>query len=204
MPTITFGSVVVEVYADLSQANDYFKTVINGSTWADADVGLKNQALVSATNVFERTTWQGTPTEPIDKDQPPAASTQPIEWPRTGLVDRNGVALDDTEVPLDILYGNMEYALALISDPTILDTPTSGSNTKRSRSKEKVDVIEVESETEYFQSTAKTATKFPTNVFDYVGFWLASTTGAIPPFAGGTDVCSNADQEWGTGYRGWP
>jgi hypothetical protein len=204
MPTISISGQTIEVYQDLAQANAYFATVINGATWSAASSGDRNRALVTATNVFDRTSWQGDPTEPIDKDQPPAALTQPIAWPRTGLVDRDGVSLDETEVPRDIEYGNLEYALALIEDAAILDKPTSGSNLKSDLLTEKVDVIQVTTRKEWFTPTANKATKFPTNVFDYVGFWLDSTTGGLAVFAGGTDVCSDANVDWGTLSRGWP
>ena len=205
MPTISIGGVDYEVYADLAEANSYFATVVHGAPWAAASASTRNQALITATNVFERTPWQGAPTEPIDKDAVPAANTQPLAWPRSGLTDFDGVAVDETEIPWQVPDGAMEYALAVINDATVQSAVSSGSNVQTSKLTQRVEgAVTVSTETGYFQPTLKSSTRFPTIIHELIGFWLSSTQAPTVPLASGTDVESGAAEDWGTGAGGWP
>lgn len=205
MPTITIGAETIEVYQDLTQANAYFSTLLSGAEWTTFSSGDRSKALITSTNVFDRTGWIGAPTEPVDKTQPQPASTQPIEWPRTGAFDRNEIALPSDAIPLDIERGNMEYALEILNDQTILDSPNTGTNTRSLRTKDKVDVIEVERDEEFFQPTFRTgASQFPQTVQGYIGIYLAANRTGNNIFAGGTDVCSESAQDFTLVIPGFP
>ncbi len=197
MPTITLGA-VIEVYADLAQANTYFLSAVHGAAWAAVDGNTRQRALVTATSMLERSGWRGAPTEPIDKALSPAPSTQPLQWPRTGLTDRNGVAVDSASIPADVVNGNMELALALINDATAQTTTSTGSNVKSVATKDKVDVVETSVATEFFSSTSKNATRFPTIVHELLGRYLAASTTSVGIFAPGTGILSGAGVDWGT------
>ena len=204
MPTVSIAGQTIEVYEALAAANTYFQTVLTGASWSAATTSDRIKALVQSTLIFDRSRWRGAPTEPISKTQPQPANTQPIAWPRTGVTDRDGVEIADDTVPLDILNGYYEMANVVLGDIAVLTQVNSGSNVRRTRVKEKVDVIETENEIEYFIPTIRYATKFPTIVQDYIGFYLASSVSNTAAFAGGTDLESGAAVDWGTGSGGWP
>ena len=201
MATISIAGVTYEVYGSLASANAYFAAAIQGAPWASADSSVRSQALVTATRVFERTGWQGAPTDTVvpvpPATLPLAAGEQALEWPRTGLVDMNGVAVDSTAIPQDVIDGNFEYALAVINDATVQTSAQTGSNLKIDETTERVEgAITVTTKQQFFRSTLGKNGQFPTIVQDYIGQWLASTKAAVGIFAGGTDVESQSNQDF--------
>jgi hypothetical protein len=205
MATITIRGTLYEVYGDLTGANAYFAAAVHGAPWAAASSSTRNQALVTATRVFERTGWRGSPTEPVDKTQPQPADTQPLEWPRTDLVDLNGVDVPSGAIPQDVIDGNFEYALAVINDASIQTSAQTGSNVKGDALTERVEgAITVTEEKSFFVSTLGKNGQFPTIVQDYIGLWLDSTRAAVGISAGGTDVCSQSGAEFGFNIPGFP
>jgi hypothetical protein len=205
MPTVSIAGQTIEVYETLALANSYFASAFHGAPWAAAESSLRIQALVTAGSVFDRTAWQGSPTEPIDKTQPQPASTQPLAWPRLGLVDKDGVTVPSATIPLDVRNGNLEYALALVNDATVQTNASTVSNVKVQKSTQRVEgAITVATETGFFKTPSSQDTEFPHIVMDFVGFWLSSAVGPTLAFIGGTDVASCANQDWGTGNGGWP
>jgi hypothetical protein len=205
MATITISGTLYEVYGTLASANSYFSAAVHGAPWGDASSSTRNQALVTATRVFERTGWQGAPTEPVDKTQPQPADTQPLEWPRTGLVDMNDVDVPSDSIVQDVIDGNFEYALAVINDAAVQTVSAPGSNVKMDNLTERVEgAITVTTENTFFNSTLGKNGQFPTIVQDYIGQWLASTKAAVGNFAGGTDVCSQSGADYGYNLPGFP
>ena len=96
MGQITIAGVEYEIYGTLNGANAYFKAAAHGAPWFAVAGSIRSQYLVTETRVLERTGWQGAPTDTVTP-VPPAtlplsAGEQALQWPRTGLVDRNGVA----------------------------------------------------------------------------------------------------------------
>jgi hypothetical protein len=205
MATITISGTLYEVYGNLSSANSYFTAAIHGAPWTAASTADRKKALVTATRVFERTGWQGAPTDPVDKTQPQPASTQPLEWPRTDLVDLNDVVVPSDSIPQDVVDGNFEYALAIINDAAIQTAAQTGSNVKVDNLTERVEgAITVTTEKTLFNSTLGKNGQFPTIVQDYIGLWLASTKAAVGIVAGGTDVCAQSGADYGFNTPGFP
>ena len=205
MGQVTIGSTLYEVYGDLAGANAYFASVTHGAAWLALDGSVRNQALVTAMRVFERTGWDGTPTDPIDKTQPQPAGTQPLAWPRTGLVDREGVAVDSATIPADVISGAYEYALEVVTTPSVQTADSLGSNLKVEKTTERVEgAVTVSDEKQYFFPTLGSLPAFPKLVNDYIGLWLkggASTLGLS--FASGTDATSPLEGSGGDyGYTG--
>lgn len=198
MATITIGTTVTEVYGDLAAANAYFIAAIQADPWTAASSSTKNKALVTATRVFERTGWQGQPTEPIDKSVIPAPSGfQELQWPRTGLVDINGVAVPTTSIPQELVDGNFEYALALINDAALQQTAQQGTNLKVDKLTERVEgAITVATEQQFFRATIGKLGEFPNITQELVGLWLDSTTSGDGVFASGTDVAIQSGQDF--------
>jgi hypothetical protein len=181
MGTVLIGGVTFEIYSTFTLANDYMKGQTDASAWSAADTTAKNQALVTATRSFDRQTWVGTPTD--------LATPQPIAWPRTGVTDRNGQAVPDSVIPQDVLNGFYEWALDIVGDVDIA-SQSPGTNTKRVRTKEKVDVIEVEAETELFRATIGQTARFPIDIMEWISIYLSGSGDAGLAFASGTGVTS--------------
>ena len=204
MGTIGIGGVTYEVYGSKTLADAYFKAAVHGAAWLAAEGSVRNQAIVTAMRVFERTSWEGDPTEPIDKTQPQPADTQPLAWPRTGLTDREEVAVPDDVIPQDILDGSYEYAFALIGDATLQQTSPTGSNLKSEKATQRVEgAITVSTERGYFKSTLGALPPFPTIVWDYVGQWMSGQgIGPLVAASGIDEVSAFADGAGDFGVTG--
>jgi hypothetical protein len=178
MGTVTIGSGSFDIYGTAADANTYFLANANAQAWRDAEGLDRNRALVTSARSFDRQSWVGAMVDPT--------TPQPLAWPRSGVTDRNGQA--DT-FPQDVIEGSWEWALEILKNPSVANS-TPGSNTKRTRTKEKVDVIEVEAEIEFFKSTLGRGARFSTAVMELVGLFLSSSQGTALAFASGTDVDS--------------
>ncbi len=190
MGTVKIGGTTFDIYGEATAANDYFKAHSNAASWSAADTATKNQALVTSARSFDRQTWAGVATDLV--------TPQPLAWPRTGLTDREGQAVPTATIPEDVLNASWEWALALVVDGAIAGKQP-GTNTKRTRTREKVDVIETESETELFRATIGQTTRFPTAINELIGLWLEGGDAALS-FASGVDVLSSfttADTDFG-------
>ena len=74
--TITVG---VDTYVTVAEADTYLR-----GAWSAFDTADKESALVEAARSMETLTWKGSKT----------SEAQALAWPRTGVVDRYGRALD--------------------------------------------------------------------------------------------------------------
>lgn len=169
--TVTISGTTYSIYGSLSEAKDYARAAVHFDAW-DATSGdtPKAKALVTATRMLDRVkSWVGSRTD--------TATPQPLQWPRTGVTDRDGNAVSDSVVPDEIAQATYELANALLDDEAVQSNTSSGSNIKSV----KAGPVNVD----FFQPTAKTASRFPTIVQELISFYLvASTTGII---ATGTD-----------------
>lgn len=161
----------------------------------------KLQLLVTATRYFERTGWIGTPTD--------LTTPQPLAWPRTGVVDRNGQAVADSVLPADVEAGFFELVIALDQDTTgaLLATGSTGSNTKRTRRKRKVGELETEDENENFVSTATGGAargRFPQATLEFIKPFLKGGAFSAAGFASGADECSQLEDSFGFRQPGLP
>ncbi len=206
MATVNISGTDYEVYGDLANANTYFAGALNNDGWTAASFGDKNKALVSATRMFDRTFWVGASTLPMSKTVPQPAGTQPLLWPRTGVVDCGGLAVPDDVIPEDIVAGSFELANALLGDTndTIETTPNSGSNLRSDMLREKVDVLETETAQEFFQPTLNTATRYPTQVHEYIRCYLSAGRGGSLVVATGLCDDSSFDDDFTFNPYGLP
>lgn len=185
--TITVGGQTLDVYASTAELKAYAAGVLlpSGVTFTTDNDRLK-RLLVTVTRLFERTAWVGTPTDLV--------TPQPLAWPRTGVVDRNGQAVADSVLPSDVEDGFLEMCVFLDTDTTglaALLTGTVGSNVKRTRTKRKVGDLETEDEQENFLGTGRgsgiQAPRWPDSVLGFLKPFLSSqgsTVGA--PTVSGT------------------
>ncbi len=209
MSNITAGGVTVAIYGTAAGAIAYLAGSVHGAAWNALSSAQRNNALATATRMFERTTWVGDPTDTIDKSdfvsQP--ANTQPLQWPRTSVTDRNGDAVPSSVIPLDLIDAAYELALDVSASDSVVQNQTASRQAKRVRTREKVDVIDCEEETEYFANTARTGRRFPLIVEELIGIWIASNIRTALSATSGTDITSSftdADTDFGFAGSGLP
>ncbi len=187
MGQVTISGTNFDVYGTRAAADTYMIARI-GSSWTASSSTDRNRALVSATRQLDRQNWTG--------ERVAVAPGQPLEFPRTGLVDKDGIAVSSASVPLIMEEANYELALELLADPAVQEAGSTGSNTKK--------VKAGSTSVEFFRPTS--GTKFPTIIQELVGLWLESAdpadTGNV---AFGTDGCSTFEDidNWGLD-KGFP
>ena len=110
----TIKSETANSYVTLAEANSYFETVPDSSTWTNKTDDQKNRALISATREIDNLVFYG---DRCDEDQA-------LKFPRTNYqVDR--VELSCSTIPLNIKYAQYELARALANDTDAI-TGTTG------------------------------------------------------------------------------
>ena len=96
-------------YVTLADANAYFDTTPDDSTWVNKTDDQKNRALISATRFIDDFEFYGKR----------CTTTQALKWPRKDYkVD--GVEIDCTLIPDEIKVGTFELARALANNPDAL------------------------------------------------------------------------------------
>lgn len=100
-------------YLTVAVAQAYFDGRRNADAWTSAATSAREQALVMATSRLDRVLWLGRKSQ----------STQRLEWPRAGVVDRAGVSYDSAVAPRPIQEATCEVALDLLvnGDPDTND-----------------------------------------------------------------------------------
>ena len=104
-------------YATLAEANTYHETRLHVSDWTSASDANKETALMWATRSIDNMIhWNG------------AVSTddQALQWPREGVIDRNGNAIENDEIPTFLKYATSEFARLLIASDRMADSDTAG------------------------------------------------------------------------------
>ena len=90
-------------YVTLTEANTYFETVPDSSTWTDKTDDQKNRALISATRWIDSFVFYGDRCD----------DGQALKFPRNNY-QVDGVELACSTIPLNIKYAQYELALSLI------------------------------------------------------------------------------------------
>jgi len=144
-------------YVTLAEADAYFETVPNSSTWDDKTDDQKNRSIISATRWIDSLNFYGDRCD----------TSQALSWPRNNYhIDR--VELTCSEIPADIKYATYELARALINDT---DAITGNTGTTGLYDEVKLGELQVK----YNKQSQATGTV--NNVFD-VYPWLQSYLGA--------------------------
>ena len=103
-------------YVTLAEADAYFETVPDSSTWTDKTDDQKNRALISATRWIDALSFYG------DR----CTETQALKWPREDYkVD--GIKLVCTLIPQQVKVATYELARAFANDTDSI-TGTSGTS----------------------------------------------------------------------------
>ena len=144
-------------YVTLAEANSYFETVPDSSTWTNKTDDQKNRALIAATREIDNLVFYGDRCD----------NGQALKFPR------NNYEVDDVEltcsiIPNNIKYAQYELARALANDT---DAITGNTGTAGVPSEVKIGDLEVK----YNEKSQSTGTV--NNIFD-VYPWLQSFLGA--------------------------
>lgn len=104
-------------YVTVEEADAYFNTRVDVAAWQEADVPLKEQALLTAAAALERYQWVGVIADP----------SQPLAWPRVGSYfdPRAGYIVPLSGVPRGVKHAQMELAYHYINNDGVLDEGTS-------------------------------------------------------------------------------
>lgn len=103
-------------YASIADADAYHASQLYGAGWEDAEGDdQKAQALITATRLLnENVVWLGWPT----------SYAQPLGWPRSGVMNRNGYQIVNGTIPQDLKNATSQFALALITAGTLTNSDT--------------------------------------------------------------------------------
>ena len=103
--TATLSSATANSYVTLAEANDYFETVPDSSTWTNKTDDQKNRSLIAATRWIDTLSYYGSRCD----------NGQALKFPRNNYTIDN-VELTCTTVPNNIKYAQYELARALAND----------------------------------------------------------------------------------------
>lgn len=132
-------------YLSEAGADQYFENHGNPAAWTALATPAKEEALRLATQYLDAVygaRWKGER----------SLATQALDWPRNGVSDRDGFAVEDDQVPTAVEDATAEAAIRSLSATLVQDIATPG-GIKRQRDK----VGPVETETEYAGAASQTA-----------------------------------------------
>ena len=112
--TATLSSATANSYVTLTEANTYFETVPDSSTWTDKTDDQKNRSLIAATRWIDTLNYYGSRCD----------NGQALKFPRNNYTIDN-VELTCTTIPNNIKYAQYELARALANDTSAV-TGTTG------------------------------------------------------------------------------
>ena len=92
-------------YVTLTEANSYFETVPDSTTWDNKTVDQKNRALIAATRWIDSFVYYGNRCD----------DGQALKFPRNNY-QVDGVELACSKIPVNIKYAQYELARALAND----------------------------------------------------------------------------------------
>ena len=152
-------------YVTLTEANSYFETVPDSSTWTDKTDDQKNRSLISATRWIDGFVFYGDRCD----------SGQALKFPRNNYKIDN-VELTCTTIPNNIKYAQYELARALANET---DAMTGNTGTDGNLSEVKLGDIQVK------YNTTSQGVGTVNNVMDKYP-WLQSYLGAYMLGGSGT------------------
>ena len=153
----TLKSATANSYVTLAEANPYFETVPDSTTWDNKTDDQKNRALISATRWIDSLNFYGDRCD----------DGQALKWPRNNY-EVDNVELACTAIPKNIKYAEYELARALANET---DAITGNKGTDGTYEEVKIGDMEVK------YNTDSQGVGTINNVFD-VYPWLQSYLGA--------------------------
>lgn len=135
----TTGGATANSYLTIAAADTIADTLLGTLAWSSATTDQKTRALITATRGLDTLNWIGSRT----------STTQALDWPRTDA-SCDGLDYADNAIPAPIQNATFDLANALLSDSTLLQSPTGSTGElipgipNRDLSRLKLDVMEIE------------------------------------------------------------
>lgn len=106
-------------YVEVTDANTYFETRIDSASWENAADSLKEEALVTATQIIDNNPWIGSA----------VSLSQALAWPRKNAIyydNRMGqqITFSESEIPNLVKIAVYEQALHLLNNEDLLAQTT--------------------------------------------------------------------------------
>ncbi len=171
MTTITIGASDYDVYSDVAAADEYYNASTEFSDWDAFTDPEKSRGLVSATRLLDRQQWQG--------EKETTSPTTDLTFPRTGLTTCSGDTVTSAESLVIITETTQLLALDLLSGETVDSSRSTEDLTKRL----KAGSVEIEN----FRADKESFSRFPLDVMELIGCFLASNVTIAGSIATGTD-----------------
>lgn len=152
----------MNAYASLADAAAYHASQLYGAAWAAVEDGedQQAQALITATRILdEHITWAGWPT----------SYQQPLGWPRSGVVNRNGYQIVNGTIPQALKNATAQLALDLITAGALTN---SGSENPAGLRRLKAGPVELEFDPNL---AGKEDPTISTNIWAMISFLAEST-----------------------------
>jgi hypothetical protein len=183
MPSVLINSVTYPVYADVDDADIYFGGSVSFSDWDALTDDEKARGLVSSTRLIDRQKWLGEKTDPL----------QELAFPRSGLTDCDGTAIDEDTIPDAVIDASMLLALDLATGSTVTTSATTEDLTKRL----KAGSVEIEK----FRADQTTVTRFPLPIMELLGCFMSGSITVAGSLDYGTDGCGfDGDYSFNQGF----
>jgi hypothetical protein len=99
----TIGSTTSNSYLSVSAAEDYFSGKFGSDEWLDFSEPDKQKLLVTSTRLLDTNVYSGKKT----------SSSQSLEWPRSGIYNRDGIVYASNSLPAQLLAATCELAFWL-------------------------------------------------------------------------------------------
>ncbi len=171
MTTIVIGASTYEVYSDIADADEYYNASTEFSDWDAFTDAEKARGLVSATRLLDRQQWQG--------EKATTSPTTDLTFPRTGLTTCSGDTVTEAESLSIITETSQLLALDILSGETVESSRSTEDLTKRL----KAGSVEIEN----FRADKDQFSRFPLDVMELIGCFLASNVTIAGSIATGTD-----------------
>jgi hypothetical protein len=183
MATVTISTITYTVYANVATADDYFNASTQFSDWDALTDDEKARGLVSSTRLIDRQKWLGEKTDPL----------QELAFPRTGLTDCDGTAIDEDTIPDAVIDASILLALDLATGSGVATSATTEDLTKRL----KAGSVEIEK----FRADQTTVTRFPLPIMELLGCFMSGSITVAGSLDYGTDGCGfDGDYSFNQGF----
>lgn len=146
------GLANANTYADVADANAYLENTGRKDAWSAYSSAEKSAALVQGTDYLDqyyRSRFKGVR----------FSATQRLEWPRNEVYDELGNLVDAADIPEEVPNAAIEFAFEAAAGPLAPTPAASETGGRVLRVREKVDVLETE--TQYSDSSVRLTRAFP-------------------------------------------
>jgi len=111
----TVGTATANSYVTVAEANSYFADRAHSSAWVTAT--NKDQLLMSASRMLD---WM------LNFNGSRIYSTQVMQFPRIGVIKRDGVEVPETIIPQEVKFAVFELALSSVKKDRTVESALAG------------------------------------------------------------------------------